>query len=538
TAGLGLTGGAATTCSACSSSLGSIALGVTLLQTRQADLVVAGGYDTVCEYVWGGFNALRLVTDGPLRPFTRGRRGMKLGEGYGIVVLERLGDAKRRGAGAKAIVAGWGESADAHHLTQPHPQGEGAHRAMRGALDRAGIDASQLGLVAAHATGTPDNDAAEHAALTQLLGERLADVPVVCFKSHLGHTLGGAGAAELILSALAIRDGVIPACANVRPEDVEYPGLRVTTGQPSRGDVRYTLNTSLGFGGANTCVVLASPQQAGGMGVSPMRSKDENGQHGRDAHATANARPREVWVTGIGVLLPGAIGNEAFIARLRESMSTAWQVPPGAIEDVDFEHLLNARRVRRMSNYVKLTLAAATLACRDAGLAEQADLLRDTSAFLGTTHGSSAFCVDYYAQIVREGVLAANPMLFAEGVPNVGAAQLSAMLGLKAACQSIIGSRTAGLDALRLAWLRVCSGAIDRVIVSGGEESQATVNRAYDECGLRSAGASCAPFAGTSGFCSTAGAVSLVIESSDAARARGAIPYARIDGAAAAWGER
>src|SRR4029079_19118537 len=96
TAGLGLTGGAATTCSACSSSLGSIALAVTLLETGQADLVVAGGYDAISEYVWAGFNALRLVAEGPLRPFARGRQGMKLGEGYGIVVLERFEDAKRR----------------------------------------------------------------------------------------------------------------------------------------------------------------------------------------------------------------------------------------------------------------------------------------------------------------------------------------------------------------------------------------------------------------------------------------------------------
>src|SRR5207247_2511591 len=98
TSGLQINGGAVTTCSACSSSLSSIALGVTLLQTGQADLVVAGGYDAISEYVWGGFNALRLVAEGPLRPFARDRRGMKLGEGYAIVVLERADDARQRGA--------------------------------------------------------------------------------------------------------------------------------------------------------------------------------------------------------------------------------------------------------------------------------------------------------------------------------------------------------------------------------------------------------------------------------------------------------
>ncbi|HZW05669.1 MAG TPA: beta-ketoacyl synthase N-terminal-like domain-containing protein, partial [Phycisphaerales bacterium] len=124
--GLGIEGGMLTTCSACSSSLGAVALGVTLLESGAADVVIAGGYDAMSEYAWAGFNSLRLIADGPLRPFCRGRTGMKVAEGYGVVVLERARDAASRGARARAMIAGWGESADAHHLTQPHPQGEGA----------------------------------------------------------------------------------------------------------------------------------------------------------------------------------------------------------------------------------------------------------------------------------------------------------------------------------------------------------------------------------------------------------------------------
>jgi 3-oxoacyl-(acyl-carrier-protein) synthase len=232
------------------------------------------------------------------------------------------------------------------------------------------------------------------------------------------------------------------------------------------------------------------------------------------------------------------VGNEALVARLNDPGAPAWERAPGSIDDADLEHLLNARRTRRMSPYVKLTLAAATIACRDAQLVDRPDLLAHTSAMLGTTHGSSSYSYDYYAPIVREGVLAANPMLFAEGVPNVGAAQLSLMLGLTAACQSIIGSRTAGLDALRLAYLRISSGAAQRVIVGAGEESHFSVERAYEHCGLRSAGPSCAPFAGESGFCSGPGAVSLVLESSDSARERGAVPYAKIGAALAMNGNR
>src|SRR5437764_12659368 len=103
-----------------------------------------------------------------------------------------------------------------------------------------------VGLIADHATGTPDNDAGEYAAFSRIFGERLPEVPVVAFKSHLGHTLGGAGAVELILSAMALRNGIIPPCANVKQEDVEFPNLHVATGEPRKADVRATLNTSLG----------------------------------------------------------------------------------------------------------------------------------------------------------------------------------------------------------------------------------------------------------------------------------------------------
>ncbi|MEO6436274.1 MAG: beta-ketoacyl synthase N-terminal-like domain-containing protein, partial [Tepidisphaeraceae bacterium] len=250
--GFDLHGFAATTCSACSSSLSAIALAVTLLRQGELDLVVAGGYDTISEYVYGGFNALRLVAEGNLTPFAKDRAGMKLAEGYGIVVLERLQDATRRAAKPQAEILGYGESADAHHLTQPHPTGDGAARAIAEALADANLSPRDIHLIAAHATGTPDNDAGDYAAFSQIFGDQLANIPVTAFKSHLGHTLGGAGAVELILSAMALRDQVVPPCANSRGEDIEFPGLNLSTGTEKPARIRATLNTSLGFGGANT----------------------------------------------------------------------------------------------------------------------------------------------------------------------------------------------------------------------------------------------------------------------------------------------
>jgi 3-oxoacyl-[acyl-carrier-protein] synthase II len=502
--GLPFKGLAATNCSACSSSLGSIALAVTLLQNGDVDLIVAGGYDTISEYVYGGFNSLRLVAEGPLRPFARGRQGMKLAEGYGIVVLERATDAAQRGAKPIAAILGWGESADAHHLTQPHPQGDGAARAMEQAIARAGVASREIGLISAHATGTPDNDAAEYAALSRVFREHLAKVPVVGFKSHLGHTLGAAGAVELILAATAMKAGVVPPCASVRAQDVEFADLNLATDAARRSPIRATLNTSLGFGGANTCVILGSE---GGQPVTQNTTRSTT----------------DVFITGIGVILPGIVGNDALLARLAKSdTSPAWERDAGPIPEAALEGLVNARRVRRMSDYVKSTLAATTLACRDAGIADVAAFGAGCSAVLGSTHGSSNYSKQYYDQVVLEGIAAANPALFAEAVPNAGAAQLSLMLSLKGACQTIIGTRTAGLDAVLLGAARIRGGVWDRAIVSAGEESCELVNSAYRHCGLHatpSGGAG--PFGEETGFTTGAAAITFVLESTQSINRRG-----------------
>ena len=522
TNGLAPRGPRATTCSACSSGLGAIALAVTMLDAGEADVVVAGGYDPVSEYAWAGFNSLRLVSGPPLRPFTKGRVGMKLAEAYAVVTLERESHARERGATILATVAGYGETADAHHLTQPHPEGRGASAAMRQAIDRAGLEPGDIGLACAHATGTPDNDAAEHAALATVFGDALPTVPVAAFKSHLGHTLGGAGAIELVLAAHAMRDGVLPPTVLDAGETVEFEDLnltRVATPAP----IRATLNTSLGFGGANTSIVL-TPPTSGWQGLAPQPLERAAGA------AAVSARQRSqgleyqplppgktVVLTGVGVILPGVYDHAAFRARLAGATSRE------RLDMVKVEALLNARRTRRMSDYVKLTLAAATLAGRqafgDAGVPAHA------AALLGTMHGSATFSETYYRQLLSEGVLAANPSLFAEGVPNAAAAQLSLMLGLVGPCQTIVGTRTAGLDALRLAVLRIASGEWHTAIISAGEEDSAIVAAAHAHCGDGPAD-------------DVSGAVALVIESAESAAARGATVLATLTDARAAAGPR
>lgn len=542
--GFGLEGPALTTCSACSSSLGAVALAMTLLQTGQLDLVAAGGYDPISEYAYAGFNSLRLVSPGPQRPFARDRQGMKVGEGYGIVILERAADLHRRGrSDCLAQVLSFGESADAHHLTQPHPQGDGAARAIQAALDAAHLTPDQIDLIAAHGTATPDNDAGEYAALRRIWGENLPRVPVVAFKSHLSHTLGGAGVIELILSAMALRNQTVPPCANVGPDDSDFEGLNLATGLARQAALRTSINISLGFGGANTCVILGDSRAGDPVGSALRTAVGEMPKMVRSADPTQIAELnlserenthqrnlRDVFITGIGVVLPNAVGNTAWRSRLEYSSDRINSDAP-SIDESLFLHLLNARRARRISGYVKLSLAAAMLAFQDAGVTDVPGFCESASAVLGSTHGSSQYCRDYYGQIVRQGISAANPLLFAEGVPNAAAAHLSLAAGIKGACQTIIGSRTAGIDALGLASARIASGQWDRAIVGAAEEYCDVVNAAYAHCGLHAPNNAALPFAhdkeGNEGgasktFAIGCGAVALVLESRASVEARAA----------------
>lgn len=482
---IGVDGSRLSTCSACSSGLGAIAIGLTLLRSGGVDMVIAGGYDTVSEYVYAGFDSLRLVAAGNPRPFGAARDGMKTSEGYAVVVLEREADASARIARVRGYVAGFGESADAHHLTQPHPQGTGARTAIDRAARCANIALEEIGLISAHATATPDNDAAEYAALKHAFGPSLASVPTVAFKGSIGHTLGGAGAVELVLSVLARERGLIPPTLNAQPVDPRFTDLRLNHGSPIEAPIASTLNLSLGFGGANTCVILTSRRP------------------------TAESIEREdVVVTGIGVVLSDVVGNDRFLEVLRAARGGV-VAAHGPVPEASIASLLQARRVRRMSDYVKSTLAAARLACDDAKITEGGDLIGSTSVVLGTMHGSSGLCDSYYSQIVRDGIAAANPVLFAEGVPNAAAAHLSLAYGITGSCQTIIGSRTSGLDALALAAMRIREGVWTRACVGAGEEYCDRVNRAVAAC-TEAAGAHFG-----------AGAVVLTLESRRAAEARG-----------------
>jgi len=249
---------------ACASGSHAIGDAARLIQYDDADVMVAGGAEaTICPIGVAGFAACKALStnfnDEPARgsrPYDRDRDGFVMGEGAGIVVLEELEHAKKRGAKIYAEVIGYGLSGDAYHITAPEETGDGGFRAMQMALRKAGISPSDIQYVNAHGTSTPLGDEIELGAVTRLFGNAAASLVMSSTKSSIGHLLGAAGAVEAIYSILAIRDGVCPATINLDNPSVETQ-INLAANAPVERKVDTVLSNSFGFGGTNASLLLS-----------------------------------------------------------------------------------------------------------------------------------------------------------------------------------------------------------------------------------------------------------------------------------------
>ena len=248
---LGADGPALVVVNACSSGTDAIGAAMSWLNAGLCDIAIAGGADELNRIPLAGFKALGVASDEPCAPFDANRKGLNLGEGAGVLVLETAESAARRGVRSPLRICGYGSSSDAYHLTAPHPEGEGLIRAINAALKQAGIQPSDVAFVNAHGTSTPDNDKVEGRALLRLFGP---DIKVLSTKGYTGHTLGAAGGIEAVFTAAGLSKGWIPGSAGFQTLDTEI-GLVPTIGK-TKISGRCALSTSLAFGGNNAALVI------------------------------------------------------------------------------------------------------------------------------------------------------------------------------------------------------------------------------------------------------------------------------------------
>ena len=251
----GLQGPRTTTATVCSSSSASIGVAYDLIQMGLADVMVTGGSDSLCEVSYSGFSSLKLVDPEGCRPFDKRRQGLVIGEGAGILILEELEHALRRGVPVLAEFLGYGICADAYHLTAPEPKGEGVERVIRGALSHAGVSPEEVDTINAHGTATPFNDIAETRGIKRVFGERAKEIPISGIKSMVGHCLGSAGGIEAVATVLTIKNGVIPPTIHYEVPD-PLCDLNYTPNHSIKRDVGIAISNSFAFGGNNVCLVF------------------------------------------------------------------------------------------------------------------------------------------------------------------------------------------------------------------------------------------------------------------------------------------
>jgi 3-oxoacyl-[acyl-carrier-protein] synthase-1/3-oxoacyl-[acyl-carrier-protein] synthase II len=396
---------------ACASSTLAIGLGVRWLERGDCDLVLAGGVDDVTVFVAAGFEVLRATTSAPPpRPFRAGRDGMALGEGAAVIALAPARVVTRERMQARAYVTGFGASCDAVHLTAPDREGRALARATASALREAGNP--RVDLVSPHATATPFNDPAETKAIAGVLREH---APVVHpFKAQVGHTLGAAGALELLTCVDAIERGVLPASAGEGAMDVEPPVRlldRATAGAPRVG-----LKLSSAFGGANAALVVSASPGA----------------------------PREV--------RPAYVSAAVHVQGEPELQQLA------ALTGIALD------RLARADGLVHLALAAVARSKATGAVLDGAGVIVGTA--LATLETNALFA----ARIRECGARAAEPRRFPYTSPNAVAGECSIAFGLTGPGFSVAGGMHAGLEALAAAAVLVGGGDADRIVVVAADE--------------------------------------------------------------------
>lgn len=242
---------------ACAASGGAISRAYDLIRLGYVDAAITGGAETFSVFNFSGFNVMRSAASTCCRPFSKGREGLVIGEGAGILVLESLESALARGVRPLAKVSGSGLSADAVHITAPDPSGDGAVRAIKAALQDADLQPEAIDYINAHGTGTPQNDKMETIAIKKVFGKHAEKIPISSIKAGVGHCMGAAGAIEAVTAVLALMHQKIPPTINYVPGDPDCD-LNYVPNQAVTMAVKHVLSNSFGFAGNNACLIFSA----------------------------------------------------------------------------------------------------------------------------------------------------------------------------------------------------------------------------------------------------------------------------------------
>jgi 3-oxoacyl-[acyl-carrier-protein] synthase II len=527
---LGVGGLCTTVVTACSASTAAIALAADLIRCGLLDAALAGGADSFSVSTLAGFDGLKATSDGKGAPFSK-PCGLNLGEAAAFAFLETNDLAQQRGARMRAEVLGSGMSNDAYHCSAPEPAGRGLAKAMKRALQDAGLSPEQITYINAHGTGTETNDRAECKALRKVFGERAASVPVSSTKSMVGHCLGATGALEAMASIVCAEAGVLPPTANfTEPRD----GCAVDcVSQAGRAweCPRVFLSNNSAFGGHNASLVLSVPRD------SNPKSQTPNPGRSLLASAATVEKTEPIYITACGVVSAAGIGLEALERAQRSGQSALRPVSlpglplllAGMVDEAVVETFDRRLDLRQMDRSSKWATVAARLAIREANFPEKPSALTELGLFLnlsaGPSRAESEFLTSFLSNNHQVTRLAAFPYI----VPNSVAGNVCRALMLAGHNLTLSPGLGGGLPGLALAIAALRCGHAGAILCGAVDELSERILADNFSAGLLS---------GKNALPPGEGAVVLMLETAWHANARGARPLAEICGITCAAGEQ
>ena len=427
---------------ACSSAANAIILGANMIRCGEADIVVVGGSECITKFHLNGFNSLMILDTAPCRPFDATRNGLNLGEGAAYLVLETEESAQRRGVKAQALLSGYGNACDAFHQTASSPDGEGAYRAMKEALELAEIKPSDIDYINAHGTGTPNNDVSESQAMKRLFGENVP--PVSSTKPFTGHTTSASGSIEAVFCILALQQGFLP--VNLNWSQAMEDGI-VPVSQPTKKPLKHVLCNAFGFGGNDSSLLLSRPETA----------RHET----RDEALSRVPRPE----------VPCLYILSAQHISLQQPLSEDWMQEPVVYDapfvrsvDPSFKDYISPIEARRMGKILKRAVATSKEALKAAGL-DTVDAI-----ITGTGYGCIENTEFFLDALSKEGEQLLKPTYFMQSTHNT-ISSLVAIQTKNHGYNVTYAHKGISFDsALQDAWLQFRLGKIDTALVSGHDE--------------------------------------------------------------------
>ncbi|MCQ2054241.1 MAG: beta-ketoacyl-[acyl-carrier-protein] synthase family protein [Fibrobacter sp.] len=493
---------------ACAAGTISIALACDLIRKGKADVVIAGGADSFASVPYSGFLSLHALDENGCSPFNR-CTGITLGEGAGVVIVESYEHAQKRGAKQYCEVLGSGVTSDANHITAPREDGLCLMEAMNRAVKNSGIKKSDVGYLNAHGTGTSKNDNSEINAFHKFFDEENPTLSVSSTKVMTGHCLGAAGAVEAVFSIKALTTNTVLPTLHYSAEDSE--AFKARAGQmdyvqntPRSKELNCVMSNNVAFGGTNASIIFSK---------NPGDVKSQV------------AKDKKIAVTGLGIVNPLGNSKPAYLDAVKNGAKPSSASVQSSITEVDYKELgIKMAFYRKLDNLGQLQCVSGMRALQDANFTVTQENAMQMGIIVGTSEGGLGATYDFEELIAEGGNAKGSAFKFPHTVYNAAGGYLSILTGLKGYGVTITTGPNSGLDSIGYSMNVIHDGQQDAMMATGTDENIPIITELCQKLGV-AADKVVAPYSESNGFVVGDGSVSMILESEDYAKARGAKVY-------------